>query len=122
MNLKAQDSRLDPLKWALAIILLAGAVAAYYYFSEHMVLLRVIGILVAAVVSAAIALQTAKGRELAGFMKESQIEVRRVVWPTRDEAMRITLIVIAMVIVAALFLWLLDILVSWLVGLVTGQR
>ena len=55
-------------------------------------------------------------------MKEAQLEVRKVVWPTRQETVRMTLIVVLMVVTVAAFLWVLDAGLSWLVQWLTGQE
>ncbi len=105
--------KLDGLKWALALLLLSGAIGAFYYFADQSLLLRVIGLLIAGGFSAAIMLQTGKGRIAWEFMQEARTEVRKVVWPTRKETVQTTLIVIAMVTIVAIFLWLLDMFLAW---------
>ena len=66
--------------------------------------------------------QTSKGLQLWSFIKGARIELRKVVWPTRQETIQTTLVVVAMVVVAALILWGIDTLFFWLVGWLTGQR
>jgi preprotein translocase subunit SecE len=66
-------------------------------------------------------LTTNLGRSLWGFILESRIEVRKVVWPSRDETTRTTLLVFAMVFVVGLILWVLDMFLFWGVRLLTGQ-
>lgn len=83
-------------------------------------LARVIGLLAAAGAAVAVALQTAPGAETLEFLQGSRSELRKVVWPTRAETTQTTLIVIAMVVVMGLLLWLLDVVLFWLVRLVTG--
>ncbi|WJW75061.1 preprotein translocase subunit SecE [Thiohalobacter sp. IOR34] len=123
MNAKAetQGSRLDSVKLTLAIALLLGAVGAFYYFAEASLLLRVLGLLATAGVALAIMAQTAVGRRLLGYLVETRTEVRKVVWPTRQETIQTTLIVFAMVIVMGILLWLLDMFLLWAVRLLTGQ-
>jgi preprotein translocase subunit SecE len=100
--------------------MVTAAVAAFYYFTDASKLLRVVGLIAAVGVASAVALQTEKGRVLAGFIKESQVEVRKVVWPTRQETVQTTLVVMVVVIIIALFLWLLDwglgAVVHWVMG------
>jgi preprotein translocase subunit SecE len=76
-------------------------------------------VIAAAVVG--VVLTTGVGRDLWAFMKESKQEVRKVVWPTRDETVRTTMMVFAMVFVASLVLWLLDMFLFWGVRFLTGQ-
>lgn len=123
MNSKAepQDSRFDTVKLITALLILVGAVGGFYYYSEQSTLVRVLGLLAAVGVAALVALQTDRGRFVWAFFKDAQVEVRKVVWPTRKETVQTTLIVMAMVIVVAIFLWLLDMLLAWAVRLLTGQ-
>ncbi|MNF47689.1 preprotein translocase subunit SecE [Pseudomonas linyingensis] len=122
MNAKAEnkDSRLDILKWSAAAILVAVAVVGNQYFSAEPLLYRVLGIVVLAVAASFVALQTAKGGAFFALAKEARTEIRKVVWPTRQETTQTTLIVVAVVLVMALLLWGLDSLLGWLVSLIVG--
>ena len=122
MNAKAEnkDSRLDILKWSAAAILAAVAVVGNQYFSAEPLLYRVLGIVVLAVAASFVALQTAKGGAFFTLVKEARTEIRKVVWPTRQETTQTTLIVVAVVLVMALLLWGLDSLLGWLVSLIVG--
>ncbi len=123
MKSKAETGRspLDVFKWVVAIALSAGAVAGFYVYGDQPLIYRVGGLL--AVVGAAIALlsTTAQGRAVWAFAQGSKQEVRKVVWPTRQETLQTTLIVAAVVILVAIFLWLMDLLLLWLVGMITGH-
>ncbi len=123
MNVKLETSggRLDGLKWATALLLLGGAIGAFYVYSDESLLLRVVGLLAVAGISVALILQTEKGRAAWIFAQESRTEVRKVVWPTRNETAQTTLIVVLMVTVVAIFLWLLDMLLAWIVKSVIGM-
>ncbi len=123
MNVKLETSggRLDGLKWATALLLLGGAIGAFYVYSDESLLLRVVGLLAVAGISVALILQTEKGRAAWIFAQESRTEVRKVVWPTRSETAQTTLIVVLMVTVVAIFLWLLDMLLAWIVKSVIGM-
>ena len=107
-------------EWTVALTLLGGAIAAFYVYSDQSLLLRVVGLLAVAGISVTLILFTAKGRSAWDFMQESRTEVRKVVWPTRQETVQTTLVVIAMVTVVAIFLWLLDMLLAWIVKSVIG--
>ncbi len=109
----------DKLKFALAVLIVVGSLGSFYYFSDQSMLLRVIGLLVALGVVSSIMLQTEMGRGAWVFVQDSQVEIRKVVWPTRKETVQTTLLVIAMVIVIAIFLWLLDMLLIWAVRSIT---
>jgi len=111
----------DNLKWALVVVLLAGALGAFYYLADQSLLLRVVGLIAVAGIALAIASQTAKGRLAWNMMGEARMEVRKVVWPTRKETVQTTGIVIAMVAVMAVLLWALDGLLGYLMRLLLGR-
>ena len=118
----ADSERSERVKLAVALLLLATGIAAFYFFPGGPLVYRTLGLLAAVAVSAALALQTQKGVEAKDFFVGSRIEVRKVVWPTRQETVQTTLLVIAMVILVALLLWGIDSVLSWLVGGVLGTR
>ena len=120
-QIETPDSRLDTAKLALAAVLLAAGIVAFYYFGAQSLLLRVLGLLVVAAIAVAIASQTEKGRGAWVFLQEARNEVRKVVWPTRQETVQTTLVVIALVIVFAILMWLLDWVLFGLVRIVTGH-
>ena len=123
MNSKVETagSRLDTVKIVVAIALVVSATAAFYVYPEQSPLMRVLAIVVAMIVATVITLQTEKGRQMWSFTQDAQIEVRKVVWPTREETLQTTLIVILMVIFIAIFLWLLDLFLGWSIGALMGK-
>ncbi|MCP8464199.1 preprotein translocase subunit SecE [Pseudomonas sp. ZM23] len=122
MNAKveAKESRFDLLKWLVVAVLVVVAVVANQYYSAQPIFYRVLGILVMAAVAGFIALQTVKGRAFFALAKEARAEIRKVVWPSRQETTQTTLIVVAVVLVMALVLWGLDSLLGWLVSMIVG--
>ncbi len=121
MNAKAEATRLDSLKLAAAILVMAAAVVGFYYYGHLPLVVRVLALLASAGVAAAIALQTEKGRAAWHFVLEARNEVRRVVWPTRQETLHTTAVVIVTVLIVAVFLWFVDLILLWAVRLLTGQ-
>jgi len=111
----------DTLKWLAATLLLGAAVWAFYHFGDESLLLRVIGLLIVAGGAAAIGFTTDKGRAAWEFMRESRTELRKVVWPTRKETTQTTLVVMGVVALMALFLWMVDGILSWAVRLLLGH-
>ena len=106
---------LDSVKLTLAAVLVAAGFAAYYYFSDWSGWGR-FGLLAVAVIAAlAIASFTALGREARDYVIESRFELRKVVWPTREETMRMTLLVIVVVIILSILLGLIDLMLNWVV-------
>ncbi|WP_341938883.1 preprotein translocase subunit SecE [Marinimicrobium sp. C2-29] len=122
MNTKseAKEYRLDPVKWLLVVGLVAVGVVGNSHFSAEPILYRVLGLLVLAAVAILISLQTEKGSSLWRLLRESLVEVRKVVWPSRQETNQTTLIVIAVVIVMSIILWLLDTFFGWVASLIIG--
>ena len=118
---EAQTPVFDIVKQVFSVLLVVAGVAAFYYFSEVSILYRVIGLLVGAVVVLGLMLTTNVGRNTWGFFLESKQEVRKVVWPTREETTRTTLLVFGMVVAVGFILWLLDMFLFWGVRLLTGQ-
>ncbi|WHN03923.1 preprotein translocase subunit SecE [Pseudomonas syringae pv. syringae] len=122
MNPKAEasDSRFDMLKWLMVVVLVVVGVVGNQYYSAGPILYRVLALLVIAAAAAFVALQTGKGKAFFVLAKEARAEIRKVVWPTRQETTQTTLIVVAVVLVMALLLWGLDSLLGWLVSLIVG--
>jgi preprotein translocase subunit SecE len=98
----------DKIKLSLAVLALIAGFWGFYYYDAQPTVVRVLMVLAGFALCAAIGYSTAAGHAFAGFVKESRAELRRVVWPTRKETMQMTLIVFAMVVAVALFLWLVD--------------
>lgn len=122
MNAKAEakETRFDVLKWVVVVALVAVGVVGNQFFSAEPILYRVLALLALAAVAAVVALQTVKGQAFFVLAKEARAEIRKVVWPTRQETTQTTLIVVAVVLVMALLLWGLDTLLGWLVSLIVG--
>ena len=115
-----QSNALDMFKWVVVFALLAGLVTANTMYGEISVLDRAIAIVVVVGIAGFIAATTEKGSTFLSFAKESRTEVRKVVWPTRQEANQTTLIVLAATLIMALILWGLDGIIVRVVGFITG--
>jgi preprotein translocase subunit SecE len=121
MNTETQASGLDTIKLAVALVLLCGAVFAFYWYSDQSLLMRVLGLIGVAVVCVLIASQTALGRSTWTFAGNTRTEVRKVVWPTRAETTQTALAVLFVVLLMGVVLWLLDMFLLWAIRLLTGQ-
>ncbi|WP_106475524.1 preprotein translocase subunit SecE [Phytohalomonas tamaricis] len=119
-NAEVQESRHDGIKWTVVVVLVALAVAGNSYFSDQALLYRVLGVVILGVLAAIVALSTAKGRELALLAQNARKEIQRVVWPTRQETVQTTAIVLAAVALVGLVLWLIDTLLGWLMSGIIG--
>lgn len=111
----------DVVLWALIVALVAVGIVANFYYAAFALSLRLIGWLVLACVLVALALQTQAGRAGWDFIKLARMEMRKVVWPSRQETTQTTLIVVAMVMVMALLLWGIDTFLLWGIGVIAGQ-
>ena len=122
MVAKVDDSgaRSDKLMVWGAVLLAAAALVGFYLTSEVALLYRVLGLLVGLGLALFVFSRTTQGRMALGYIEDSRTEVRKVVWPTRQETTQTTLIVMVIVILIGLFLWALDSLFGWGFRLVTG--
>lgn len=122
MNSKvaSEDSKFDALKWAVVVLLIAAGVVGNSIYADQSLFYRVVALLVVALVAGFIGLQTAKGQSFAALVKDAKAEVRKVVWPTRQETTQTTGIVVVAVLIVGLLLWGLDTLLGWLVSSVIG--
>ena len=113
----------DKLKFALALALLAAGVVGFYLLSEQPLVLRVLSVLVGLGAGIAVASISEPGRRFIGFARESITETKKVVWPSRKETTQTTGLAFAFVFVMAIFLWLTDKSLEWvLYDLVLGWK
>ena len=110
----------DSLKLGLAILVLLAGVVGFYWLDKEPLFVRVGVILVAFGAAAALAYATAVGRSIWRFAFDSRVEVRKMVWPTRQETTQTTLVVVLLIVVISLFLWGVDSLLAWIVRGVVG--
>jgi preprotein translocase subunit SecE len=117
----------DKIKLLVAILLVIAGVAGFYVLkaSPNEVLqstvLRVVSVLLGVVLGGVVAGSSALGKQFFGFALASRDEAKKVVWPTRKETIQMTGVVVAFVVVMALFLWTVDSILTWLVKLAMGQ-
>jgi preprotein translocase subunit SecE len=113
----------DKAKLAGAALLLVGGIAAFYVLGKQDLWLRVLALLALIAAAVAVFFTSEAGKQLIAFGRDSVREVKKVVWPTRKEAVQMTGYVFAFVFVMALFLWLTDKTLEWaLYDLVLGWR
>ncbi len=111
------NSSLDAVKWVVVAVLVVAGVYGNSYFASESMLLRVVGLLVLAGIAGYIAAQTAKGKAFIKLGLEARTEIRKVVWPTRQEAIRMTWVVMVVVTILSLLLGGFDYVIQWLVQL-----
>ncbi|MBK6659358.1 MAG: preprotein translocase subunit SecE [Proteobacteria bacterium] len=123
MNTKvvAETNSMDTVKLVVALAMLLAGVVAFQYYADAPRLMRIGGMILDVVLAVALAAQTDKGRMVIGFVRDAQIEVRKVVWPTRQETVQTTVVVMIVVVVFAFLLWVLDIFLGWAMQSVIGH-
>ena len=126
MNSKVEQSRsgsaADVAKYAVAIVLALAGVVGFYWFQQWPFALRALVVATGLVASAALfLLATRKGAQTRDFLSESRFELRKVVWPTRQEAMRTTWVVMLAVVILSLILAGFDVVIQFVVKAILGQ-
>lgn len=101
-------SGFDTVKLYTTLLILIAGVVGFYYFEDESQLLRVMGMLAVAGIAFFIVSTTDIGRRGIGFARDARVEVRKVVWPTRQETLQTTIAVLIMVFLVAIMLWLID--------------
>ena len=119
-NTEEKVYRLDAIKWLLVVAIVAAGIVGNSHFSAESILYRALGLLVLAAVAIVVALKTAKGAAIADVVRGALVELRKVVWPTRQETNQTTLIVLAVVFFMAIVLWLLDTLFGFIASNIIG--
>ncbi len=119
-KIEDQTNSLDWVKWAVVVGMVFAGVYANSYFAAESLLFRTIGLLVLTGVTCWIAAQTTRGRAFVNLCLEARIEIRKVVWPTREETTQTTIVVLIVVIVVALILWLLDWGLNGIISVIIG--
>jgi preprotein translocase subunit SecE len=119
-NTVSSQSVTDWFKWIAVTAIVVGGVVGNWYYQDQSLLYRVLAVLALAAVAALVSFQTSQGKALWALVKESRVEIRRVVWPNRQETTQTTFIVVMLVLVFSMILWGLDSLLSWIVATVIG--
>ncbi len=110
----------DKIKLVLAVLLVIAGVAGFYYLKDSATILRVASVLAGLVAAVAVAWTSGPGREFFVYAQESAAETKKVVWPSRKETIQTTGMVLAFVLVMAIFLWIVDALLVWGLQLLMG--
>jgi preprotein translocase subunit SecE len=120
LKLENRTSKKDVFLWLVIGIGLVLVIGSNYHFSYQPLAIRLIGWIISALVLFFIFFYTNQGRRFWSFAQASRAELRKVVWPTRQETARTTLLVIVMVALSGLFLWAIDSFLLWAVAFLTG--
>jgi preprotein translocase subunit SecE len=114
-------SALDTAKLVAAVAILVGGIAAFYLLGTLPLAARWVIVLAALAAGIFVALQSAQGRALWLFVQGSRVELRKVVWPTRQETLQTTLVVMVAILVMGIFFWILDYVLGAVTAALTGQ-
>ena len=117
---ESQSGFLDIIKLLIAAGVLVGGLYGYYYLLEWTLPLRVLLVLGGLIVGVAIAMTSTQGRRLWAFIQGSRVEIRKVVWPTKQETTQTAIAVFVFTLVMALFFWGLDSFLLWLTRTLVG--
>jgi preprotein translocase subunit SecE len=120
-NTETGPGILETVKLLMTAAIVVAGIVAFYTFEEQSLLLSVVAVLASLAAAVAVFMQTERGRELWKFIQGSRVEIRKVVWPTRTEAVQTTITVFVFVLVLGVFFWLLDMGLLWITRLLTGQ-
>ena len=115
------SNKMDTFKLVLAIAILLAGIGGFYYYADASLLYRVLGLVGVAIIAIGIAFTTGTGHAILSFGREARAEVRKVVWPTRQETVQTTLMVVVAVIILGIFLWLIDMMLLNAVQVLTGR-
>ncbi len=111
----------DILKWIVGIAVVVAGVGAFYWFEQQWpTYSRILAVVGGLGVGAAVLLSTAMGKRFLNFAREAQFEMRKVVWPTRQETVQTTLVIMVVVVIVGIILWVIDYLLAWAVRLLIG--
>jgi preprotein translocase subunit SecE len=121
MSSQAETSNpMNIVWWVVTIALVSAGVAGNMYYGDQSLLYRVLGLVVLGAVAIFVVLKTEQGAAFATLLKDARIEVRKVVWPTHQETTQTSLLVLALVLIAALILWGLDSVLGLIVSSIIG--
>jgi preprotein translocase subunit SecE len=120
-KVEEQPTFVDTAKLALAIVVVLAGLVGYYYFADANAFLRALGVIAALAVAAVVAFTSLQGRLLWKFILGARVELNKVVWPTREETIQTTLVVLVVAMFGGVFFWLLDLFLLWLTTRITGQ-
>ena len=111
----------DTALMTLSVLVLLAGIVAFYWFDEDSLPLRLGMVAGGLVVAGGLLWISWYGREFRQFAQAARVELRKVVWPSREDTVRTTIMVIAFAIVMGLFFWVLDMILTWMIRLLTGQ-
>ncbi|MFA6178795.1 MAG: preprotein translocase subunit SecE [Candidatus Methylopumilus sp.] len=112
---------IDKIKLVFALLLVAAGVAGFYLLADHAMVIRILAVLAGLIAAVVLMSTTPLGKEFFAFAREAVVETRKVVWPSRKETIQTTVAVFVLVLVMAIFLWVVDVGFLWMVKMLMGR-
>jgi preprotein translocase subunit SecE len=119
-KVEEEPTIVDTAKLALAVVVVLAGLVGYYYFADASQLLRVLAVIVALAIAAVVAFTSLQGRTLWKFIQGARVELNKVVWPTREETIQTTLVVIVVAMIGGVFFFLIDRVLLWVTTSIMG--
>jgi preprotein translocase subunit SecE len=121
-DIRIQDAgRADKVKLAVAVLIVIAGVVGYYVLAAQPSWLRWLAVAASLVLAGVVVAFSHYGTQFRRFVELSRIELRKIVWPTRDDTLKTTAVVFGFVIIAGLFFWGLDWVLALATRFLTGQ-
>jgi preprotein translocase subunit SecE len=120
-KVEEQPTIVDTAKLVFAVVIVLAGLIGYYYFADASALLRALAVILSLAIAAVVALTSVQGRSLWRFVQGARVELNKVVWPTREETIQTTLVVLVVAMFGGVFFWALDFFLLWLTTRITGQ-
>jgi len=118
---KGGSTVVDTAKLLMAAIMVVAGIGGYYWYAELPTAVRLLMVLGGVAAAAGLLFWSAQGQVLWQFIQGSRIELRKMVWPTRQETVQTTIVVFVFVLLLGVFFWLVDMLLAWATRHLTGQ-
>ena len=121
-SVESQVKKESSIVMMVSILIVLGSFVLYYQdpLGLNTTLYKVLVLLAGLVLAAFVFFKAPQGIRLSSFTKETKIELRKVVWPTRDETVKTTGMIMVAVVIVAIFLWIVDAILTWAVQLLTN--
>ncbi len=113
--ISTEKNMANTIWFGVSIILFVFSIASFYLLNQMALFIRVLLLLVGIAASVALVLQSSYGKQIRLFLRDTRIELKKVVWPGRSEVIKMTVTVMISVIIIGLFLWLVDSVLLWAV-------
>ena len=120
-KVEEQPTFVDTAKLVFAIVVVLVGLVGYYYFAEMNAFVRALGVIAALAIGIVIAFTSLQGRTLWKFIQGAKVELNKVVWPTREETIQTTLVVLVVALIGGVFFFLIDRFLLWTTTTIMGQ-